>query len=275
MDRRAFLASLGAAVVAPGCAMRRVAARDAEPAPRPNVVMVLSDDHTKTDTGCYGSTAVRTPHIDRLAREGMRFRNAFTATAMCVPSRATLYTGLYPMRHGAWPNHSRVFDGVRSLPHLLEPLGYRTAIAGKTHFRPAECFPFEILCSPGDVTSLRLGAVEKFLAGVGGQPFCLFVCTTDPHVPWPEESAYEPDRVGMPPYLIDTPATRKWMSRYYAEVYLNGQPLASLAGYSTGYLDRPLDAAALRLLRPGRNVLAVHCRQSAGGQYIDADILAK
>ena len=137
MDRRAFLASLGAAVVAPGCAMRRVAARAAEPAPRPNVVMVLSDDHTKTDTGCYGSTAVRTPHIDRLAREGMRFRNAFTATAMCVPSRATLYTGLYPMRHGAWPNHSRVFDGARSLPHLLEPLGYRTAIAGKTHFRPA------------------------------------------------------------------------------------------------------------------------------------------
>ena len=180
--------------------------------------MVLSDDHTITDTGCYGSKAVKTPNIDRLAREGMLFRNAFAATAMCVPSRATLYTGLYPMRHGAWPNHSRVHDGVRSLPHYLEPLGYRVAVAGKTHFRPRECFPFEILCSPGEVTDLRLDAVDTFLGSLGGKPCCLFVCTNDPHVPWPEESEYGPKQVDLPPYLIDTPSTRKWLARYYSEI---------------------------------------------------------
>ncbi len=204
--------------MAPGCLLRRATAAATGDAPRPNIVVVLSDDHTITDTGCYGSKAVKTPHIDRLATEGVRLRNAFTATAMCVPSRATLYTGLYPMRHGAWPNHSRVYDRTRSLPHYLKPLGYRVAVAGKTHFRPRECFPFEILCSPGEVTNLRLGAVEKFLAGAEGRPFCLFVCTSDPHVPWPEESPYDPRRVELPPYLVDTPATRKWMSRYYAEV---------------------------------------------------------
>lgn len=215
-SRRAFLASLGAAALAQGCGPRLEAA--AEAAPRPNIVMVLSDDHTITDTGCYGSKAVKTPHIDRLAREGMLFRNAFAATAMCVPSRATLYSGLYPMRHGAWPNHSRVHDGIRSLPHYLKPLGYRVAVAGKTHFRPRECFPFEILCPAGEVTDLRLSAVDKFLGGLDGKPCCLFVCTSDPHVPWPEEGEYDPKQVGLPPYLIDTPSTRKWMARYYSEV---------------------------------------------------------
>ena len=220
------MASLGAAAFAGRGGLRRaMAGPPGLPAAtggarRPNIVMVLSDDHTKTDTGCYGSKAVKTPNIDRLATEGMRFRSAFAATAMCVPSRATLYTGLYPMRHGAWPNHSRVHDKMRSLPHYLKPLGYRVAVAGKTHFRPRECFPFEILCSPAEVTTkdLRLAAVDRFLAGLKGAPCCLFVCTSDPHVPWPEQSEYDPKNVALPPYLVDTPATRKWMARYYSEV---------------------------------------------------------
>jgi len=217
-SRRSFLASVGAAAVAPGALLRRAVEGEEKDGNRPNLVMVLSDDHTITDTGCYGSKAVRTPNIDRLAREGMRFDCAFTPTAMCVPSRASLYTGLYPMRHGAWPNHSRVYDNTRSLPHYLKPLGYRVAVAGKTHFRPTELFPFEVLCSPGDVTNLRLAAVEKFIEAAKSGPFCLFVCTSDPHVPWPEESEYDPAKTDMPPYLLDTPATRKWMTRYYSEV---------------------------------------------------------
>jgi uncharacterized sulfatase len=111
-----------------------------------------------------------------------------------------------------------VLDGTRGLPHYLNPLGYRVAVAGKTHFRPRECFPFEILCSSREVTGLSLDAVDEFVASLNGRPCCLFVCTSDPHVPWPDESEYDPQRVAMPPYLIDTPATRRWMARYYAEV---------------------------------------------------------
>jgi len=218
MDRRAFLASMGAAAVGAGCLPRQGGAGQGRGGRRPNVVFVVSDDQTREDAGCYGAKAVRTPNLDRLATEGMLFRNAFTATAMCVPSRATLYTGLYPMRHGAWPNHSRVYDATRSLPHYLRPLGYRVAVAGKTHFSPRECFPFEILPSPQDVTNLRLDKVERFLADAKGTPFCLFVCTSDPHVPWPDETACDPTTVSLPPYLVDTPATRKWFARYYAEV---------------------------------------------------------
>ena len=94
--RRRFLSTVGCgtAVLAASGALR------AADRATPNIMMVLSDDHTQIDAGCYGSRVARTPNIDRLAREGMRFDNACTPTAMCVPSRATLYTGLYPVRNG-------------------------------------------------------------------------------------------------------------------------------------------------------------------------------
>ena len=73
----------------------------------PDIVIVLADDQTWNDSGCYGNKQVKTPNIDRLAAEGMRFTRAFTATAMCAPTRQQLYTGLFPVRNGAYPNHTK------------------------------------------------------------------------------------------------------------------------------------------------------------------------
>ena len=73
------------------------AAQDA----KPNFVFILADDCTYNLLGCYGGTEVKTPNIDRLASEGMRFSRAYCAIAMCAPFRTELYTGLYPMRSGA------------------------------------------------------------------------------------------------------------------------------------------------------------------------------
>jgi len=103
------------------CEGALAAAEVGETASRPNILIVLADDMTWHDAGCYGNDQVRTPNMDRLAEEGMRFTRAFTATAMCSPTRQQLYTGLFPVRNGAYPNHSKVKPGVKSIVHYLRP----------------------------------------------------------------------------------------------------------------------------------------------------------
>ena len=119
---------------------------------QPNILIVIADDLHWSDMGCMGNEQVRTPNIDRLAKEGKAFDAAFTSTAMCAPTRQQLLTGLWPVRSGAWPNHSGVYKGVRSLPHHLQDLGYRTAHMGKGHIKPGSSYPFEKL---GDVPSKK------------------------------------------------------------------------------------------------------------------------
>ena len=114
---------------------------------QPNFLIILSDDHGAADSGAYGNPVVKTPNIDQLASQGIRFDAAFTTEAICTPSRTSLYTGLYPMRHGAHRNHTQVKKGTLSLPHYMAPLGYRVYLAGKTHIGPDDAFPFERLGS--------------------------------------------------------------------------------------------------------------------------------
>lgn len=191
---------------------------------RPNIVLFLTDDHGKQDTGCYGNEVVRTPHIDRLAEEGMRFDRAFAITATCVPARASLYTGLGPQRHGAHVNHGFVRPGIETLPEYLSAQGYRTLLAGKVHVKPRRAFPFEYVETQGDWTATIVdedSEVTAFLREEAGaeQPFCLVIATNDPHVPWPEETdQYEPGEVRLHPFHLDTPETRQATANYYADV---------------------------------------------------------
>ena len=103
---------------------------------QPNIVLILADDLSWFDIGCYGSKDANTPNIDRLASEGMLFSNAFTATAMCAPTRQQLYTGMFPVRNGSMSNHSEVEAGTKSLVQHLGELGYAVFLRGKTHFGP-------------------------------------------------------------------------------------------------------------------------------------------
>jgi uncharacterized sulfatase len=213
-SRRDFLKATGlgaAAFVAEGCSNARGGTSDRRPIDKPNIVILIADDHSMLDSGCYGNTVVKTPNIDRLAREGMRFTRAFTATAMCAPTRSVLYTGLYPIRNGAYPNHSLVYPGTKSLPHYLKKLGYRVALAGKKHIGPAESFPFEYLVRTA-------AAVNGFIRSCSGQPFCLIIATNDPHTPWKKGGSYDPEKIKLPPYLVDTPETRQAVANYYADV---------------------------------------------------------
>ncbi len=102
-------------------------------AEKPNVLFILCDDLRPDALGCYGSPHVRTPHINRLAQEGVRFRNAFCTTSLCSPSRASILTGLYAHTHGVVNNFTEL---PADRPHWVQRLretGYTTAYLGKWH----------------------------------------------------------------------------------------------------------------------------------------------
>ncbi|OUW19261.1 MAG: sulfatase atsG [Opitutales bacterium TMED158] len=203
-------------------------------AAKPNFVFVLADDLSHFDIGCYGGQGY-TPHLDQLAKEGMRFSNCFQSSPTCSPTRHNIYTGQSPFKTGAYPNHTFADPKTPSIVHYLEPLGYRIALSGKTHIKPTSVFPFEYL-SKGN--SPNFEAIETFIAdcAASGTPFCLFVTSNEPHAPWDkgDASRYPPETITLPKTFVDTPETRDAMSRYLAEAtYFDGQ-----VGQTLDLIDR-------------------------------------
>jgi len=203
---------------------------------RPNFVFIIADDCTYRDIGCYGGQA-HTPNIDKLATEGMRFTHCFQAAPMCSPTRHNIYTGLYPVKSGAYPNHTFAKGGTRSVVHYLKPLGYRVALSGKKHISPPEIFPFEY-SSKGNNPDLDV--IDKLMSECkeSDTPFCLFACSNEPHSPWNKGNAsrYDAAKLKLPPYFADTEETRENMTRYLAEItYYDWQ-----VGQILGLLDKHL-----------------------------------
>jgi arylsulfatase A-like enzyme len=144
-------------------------------AERPNIVVILADDLGYGDVGCYGATKVRTPIIDRLAREGMRFTLAHSPASVCTPSRYNLMTGRYCWRtwagHGTvWANDPLLIDeGRMTLASLLKGSGYVTGYVGKWHLgfgRPGTP-GWDDLLGPDFNGELRPGPLD-----VGFDRFC-------------------------------------------------------------------------------------------------------
>ena len=115
-----------------GIAQAAALACDAKP-PRPNVLFILSDDQSYGTMGCTGSPFMKTPNLDRLARDGALFRNMITATSVCAPSRATFMTGTYSWVNGVHRNLSPWDPGNIILAQLMQEAGYDTAHIGKWH----------------------------------------------------------------------------------------------------------------------------------------------
>jgi N-sulfoglucosamine sulfohydrolase len=187
----------------------------------PNIMLVIGDDMTWWDCEPYGSTQVKTPNMTRLAKEGICFDSMFTSTAMCAPTRQQLYTGLYPVRNGAYPNHSRVYDGTKSLVHYFQSLGYRVGLSGKRHFNPPSSYPFEFLTDAKDQnTSENISRISEFVNRDKNQPYFLIVTCSESHKPWNmgNPSQYDIDTLKVPPLYVDCPKTRKEMANYFGEV---------------------------------------------------------
>ena len=190
----------------------------------PNIVVLIADDLASNEIGCYGGVNAKTPHIDQLATDGLKFTNIFASAAMCVPIRASLYTGLFPARHGAYQNHKPSFSDQESIVHYLAELGYRVGLTGKNHTRPRSVYPFEII--PGFEPSAVAQTADVFMDDIkefvqrSEDPFCLFVGSTHPHAPWTvgDPTAFDPDKLVLPPHWVDNEETREIFTKYLAEV---------------------------------------------------------
>ncbi|MDA7916465.1 sulfatase-like hydrolase/transferase, partial [Verrucomicrobia bacterium] len=111
-----------------GLALPAIAAK------QPNFVLIIADDIGYNDLGCYGSPDARTPHIDALAGEGIRFTQAYLTASSCSPSRSSIITGRYPHNNGnAAELHRPISAHIPSFTGLLQDAGYHTAITGKDH----------------------------------------------------------------------------------------------------------------------------------------------
>jgi arylsulfatase A-like enzyme len=100
---------------------------------RPNVIYIMSDDHDNDAISAYSRKYIQTPHIDRLAREGMKFRKAFVGNSICAPSRATMLTGQHSHKNGVKDNRTPFDTAKNHVAHLFQQAGYQTALVGKWH----------------------------------------------------------------------------------------------------------------------------------------------
>ena len=115
----------------------------------------------------------------------MKFERCFQAAPMCSPTRHNIYTGIYPVKSGAYPNHTFVKDGTqerRALPY--NRIGYRVALSGKTHIAPKEAFPFEYSVEAKNPDIQKIDRLFSECSNASNTPFCLFACSNEPHTPW-------------------------------------------------------------------------------------------
>ncbi len=198
----------------------------------PDIVVYISDDHGIDFVGCYGNEDVQTPNIDVLAKEGMRFTRMFAASPTCAPSRSALYTGLYPARNGCMGNHTTCRSDITALPTYLRRLGYRVVLAHKSHTIPKEVFSFEHIQAglpknPAVPRTYRMEgldtkAIDALLVEHAGTrpdtPLCLVVADSSPHVTWEPNRDYDPAKLELPGFIVDTDLTRRAMANYYQDI---------------------------------------------------------
>jgi len=240
-----FIVLLGWSCATPSS--ENAASEDNEISDKPNIVVIVSDDHGSRDAGCYGNTAIQTPNIDYLASEGVRFTNAYCTTPSCSASRSVILTGLYNHATGHFGhehsyNHFSTYDHVKSLPVFLEEYsGYRTARVGKYHVGPESVYKFQKVFNANGRNGVAMAdSVKSFIHSKNNSPFFLYYCTSDPHrgggtvesnslkpdafgnkpngYPGVKKFRVSPEEVIVPSYLPDRPETRAELVEYYESV---------------------------------------------------------
>ena len=183
-------------------------------ATQPNIVFMLSDDHSAGDLGCYGNTAIQTPNLDALAGRGMRFDRAYVTSPQCSPSRASILTGRTPHAIGASRLHVDAFADTPGVPRALQSAGYFTGALRKVHQGHLQ-----------QTFDYYGGAAEPFArffeVRPKDRPFFLWFGSIDPHrdyAPGACDPPHEPEAMKVPDFLADTPETRQDLALYYDEI---------------------------------------------------------
>lgn len=206
-------------------------------ADKPNILFVLSDDHSYPFIGCYGRSEMQTPNLDRLAAEGMKFRRMFTGAPQCVPSRAAIMTGRSAVACRITRFSSPLPREEVTFPEILKKdAGYFVGVCGRSYhldgssrsatadavldehglrtFR--ERFDYLDASGQGNVVA-KMG--EFFDQKPKEAPFFLWVNFSDPHHPWDSgESPPDPAKLEVPGFLPDLPGVRADLSKYEGEI---------------------------------------------------------
>lgn len=197
----------------------------------PNVLLIVSEDNGP-ELGCYGDRYARTPTLDRLASEGVRFENAFVPYSVCSPSRAAFLTGLYPHQNGqiglATHKFAMYREDTPNVVTLLKAAGYRTGLIGKLHVNPESAFPFDFREIPGANFNRKRSvedyakAAAQFMASAKQSPFFLSVNFPDAHLPFLRQANGRPakpqmaaDVKPMPWVGVDSARIREQVANYY------------------------------------------------------------
>ena len=261
-----LLITLAALLLAP------LAALSATESKLRNIVLILADDMGNDMSG-LGTPGLATPNLDQLARDGVLFTRAFSAAAVCSPSRAAILTGMFPHSNGLWcntqnagldypriadkperpsPVRSAIREDIPTLVELLKERGFYSAITQKSHIQPAWRFPFDkgfpYRNKPGEYKRL-VGEVKN---AAGERPFFLMANISSPHRPFKghlaanglgyEPATIDPEKISVPSWLPDTPLMRKDLAQYYACVQITDACVgAVLAGLKEqGLLENTL-----------------------------------
>lgn len=195
------------------------------PAHRPNIVVFIADDLGWEESSPYGNPVVRTPNLQRLANEGLRFDRFYLTASSCSPSRSSLFSGLYPHNTGAPDLHTDMSPAVELFIEPLRTAGYHTMLIGKSHgtnnpevrkkFSQLVLADWSRPWTMGDMWEKALRERPK------DRPFFLWAASIDPHRPYKQgtyEHPHDPAKVIVPPYYPDIPEMREELAGYYDEI---------------------------------------------------------
>jgi arylsulfatase A-like enzyme len=209
-------------------------------ADRPNILLILSDDHTWAHLGCYGDGGIHTPNIDAFAKEGMRFDRYYVGTPQCVPSRATLMTG----RSAIAVQNTRFSAPLAAeyrtyMQTLKDQAGYFTGVAGRTYHLDGSRLPpesarvfekyglatfpkrLDLVKTAGGRDQIHAQFREFLDAVPKGKPFVLQLCFSDPHRPYTPGDVpqpHDPAKLKLPAFYPDTKLVREDFASYYDEI---------------------------------------------------------
>ena len=205
------------------------------PDPKPNIVLILSDDHSFPNLGCYGDPNAKTPNFDRFASDGMRFDRAYTMAPQCVPSRASILTGRSPIAVDMTRFSAPLAREFRTFPEVLRDHGYVTGVIGRYFHLDGPKTPKGITKRVFDAYKLASGrdrfdfvhvngriprpplreAMATFFESCDDKPFFLWANFNEPHRLWQPKTGPHPESLQLPPDFPDYPSVRKDLSNLY------------------------------------------------------------
>lgn len=245
MTRREFIARGAGAVAGASLlgGLGRAVLAAGEPARKPNIIYLFADQMRSCSMGCTGNPDVRTPNIDKMARQGILFTHATTTFPLCSPHRAVLLTGRYPISTGVITNDLALKASETTIGDVLKAQGYKTGYIGKWHLgrdgakdldTPQQGFDFWAVAgtrklaehktafTPDGATDLAL----QFIRDNAKEPFCLFMSWVPPHPPYIPparyKKLYDPAKLTLRPNVKDATAdgkdVRQSTANYYAMI---------------------------------------------------------